>query len=313
VDDDLVEVMSDLSAAEAEEVVLLLAAMGIAAISRGGVVSRAAAEPSVEAEPRPPAATRGGAVPQVDTRGAANRRDVAVFAAREDAPRAGRVLAEEFPEGRPVARPLRPPPAQPAPRAPGGRFAAAALLVVMVLAFASLHLRGTDATRADFLRHGAIAFTQLSQGELWRYATAIFVHFDALHLLANATVFLIVALPLADLVGPVRFLAIFLATGLAGNVASSVLSPSLALKGGASGAIAGVLGALAGQQLRPDRRSRFRRWQVLGALAAVYALLVGTGPGHDDIAHLGGLLSGIVLGRLVPPYHAAPAGTSPPR
>jgi rhomboid protease GluP len=180
----------------------------------------------------------------------------------------------------------------------------------MILAFASLHLRGTDATRADFLRHGAISFTQMAQGELWRYATAIFVHFDALHLLANATVFLLVAPPLADLVGPFRFLAIFLATGLVGNVASHLFSPSLALKGGASGAIAGVLGALAGQQLRPDRRSRFKRWQVLGALAAVYALLVGTGPGHDDIAHLGGVLSGIVLGRLVRPHHASPSGAA---
>ena len=269
-DDELVEVMSGLSPAEAGEVELLLASMGIHAISRIGS----------------PAPLGGG--------------DAAVFAAPEDVPRVRRLLAEEFPGGRPFTRPTRPAPPPPVPRARGGRAAVAGLLVVMGLWFASLNFHATP-TRADFLRHGAIAWTEMSQGQVWRYATALFVHFDALHLLANAAVFLVVGLPLADLVGPLRFVAIFFCTGLAGNVTSHLLSPSLALKGGASGAVAGLLGALAGQQLRPDHRSRYRAWQVLGALAAVYALLVGTGPGRDDIAHLGGLLSGILVGRLVSP------------
>jgi rhomboid protease GluP len=279
-DEDLVELVGGLSAAEAAEVELLLASMGIPAVTR-----------------RDEAAGDGGG-------------RAAVFAPPRDLELARRLLAEEFPLGRPLPTPARP--ARPAPMPPsrGGRIAAAALLGLLVLAFAALHLRGTPATRADFLRHGAIAATQISQGEYWRFATAMFVHFDALHLLSNTAVFLVVALPLADLLGPARLLAVFLATGLAGNLASHLVSPSLALKGGASGAIAGLLGALGGHQLRPDRRSRFRRWQVLGALAAVYALLVGTGPGRDDLAHLGGLLSGIVLGRALPPRHA-PARSAP--
>jgi len=40
---------------------------------------------------------------------------------------------------------------------------------------------------------------------------------------------------------------------------------------------------------------------VLGALAAVYALLVGAGPGRDNAGHLGGLLAGIALGRILTP------------
>jgi membrane associated rhomboid family serine protease len=284
-DGDLVEVMGDLSPEEAGEVELLLAAMGIRAIAR------------------------------TSSSGAAPGRSSGVFTAPEDVEHARRILVEEFPEGRPLAAPAPRPPAPPVPRSRHGRLAVAGLLLVLGAAFAALHLRGDPATRADFLRHGAIAATQIAQGELWRFATAVFVHFDALHLLANTAVFLLVAPPLADLLGPLRLVVVFLATGIAGNVASHVLSPSLALKGGASGAIAGLLGALAGQQLRPDRRSRFRRWQVLGALAAVYALLVGSGQGHDDVAHLGGLLSGIALGRALRPRRAvtaeAVAGAAP--
>lgn len=272
-----VELLTGLSQAEAGEVELLLASMGITATSRHG-----------------PHGGQGIWVPAS-----------AVEVAR-------RLVAEEFPDGRPPPPAPSKRPAPPLPRSTAGRFAAGALLAAMAAVFVSLHLRGAEPERADFLAHGAIAWTQIQQGEIWRFASATLLHFDALHLLANTAVFLVVAAPLADILGPLRFLAVFFATGIVGNVASHLISPSLALKGGASGGIAGLLGALAGHQLRPDRRSRFRRWQVLGALAAVYALMVGTGPGRDDVAHLGGLLAGIALGRLLPPRLAARAGAPAP-
>jgi membrane associated rhomboid family serine protease len=75
--------------------------------------------------------------------------------------------------------------------------------------------------------------------------------------------------------------------------------------------VSGVLGALAGQTLRPEFRGRRRRWQILGALAAAYALLVGIGPGRDNIAHAGGLLAGVILGRLVTPLPPAGRRTEP--
>ena len=96
------------------------------------------------------------------------------------------------------------------------------------------------------------------------------------------------------------------------------MTPSLALKAGASGAIAGVLGALGGQALRP-RETRYKNWQVLGALAAVYGLLIGFGPGRDNTAHLGGFLAGLLLGRINPPLPeptpraVAPAPPRPPQ
>ena len=82
----------------------------------------------------------------------------------------------------------------------------------------------------------------------------------------------------------------------------------MGLKAGASGAIAGVLGGLGGQALRTGGRpSRFRSWHVLGGMLAFYAMMIGFGPGRDNLAHLGGMLAGIILGRLINP--AVPATT----
>jgi rhomboid protease GluP len=228
--------------------------------------------------------------------------ETGIWVADADLERAIALVAEDSREGTTRTAPVPPPVFEPAPYA---RLGVLALLAAVLVAFALTHFVSPPSTRDEWLRHGAISWTPIERGELWRFVTALFLHFDAAHLLANTVAFLLVAPPLAEVIGPVRLVGVFLASGVAGNVASHALAPSLGLKAGASGAISGLLGALAGHQLRPDRRSRYRRWQVLGALAAVYALLVGTGPGRDDVAHLGGLLSGLVLGRILSPTRAA--------
>jgi len=94
---------------------------------------------------------------------------------------------------------------------------------------------------------------------------------------------------------------VFLASGVGGNVASYFVTPAVGLKAGASGAIAGVLGALGGQALRPSRPRRRKWWQTLGALAALYGLLIGFSPRSDHVAHVAGLLVGLALGRWLRP------------
>jgi rhomboid protease GluP len=256
--------LASFPAARAAEVELLLLAMGIAPTVRHGVGQSA------------------------------------IWVADGDLERARALVAEDSREAATRTAPAPPPRWEPAPHARRGVLV---LLAAILVWFAFTHFHSPPTDREDWLRHGAISWTQIERGEIWRFVSALFLHFDTAHLLSNTLVFLLVAPPLADVIGPVRLVAVFLASGVAGNLASHALSPSLALKAGASGSIAGLLGALAGHQLRPDRRSRYRRWQVLGALAAVYALLVGTGPGRDDVAHLGGLLCGLALGRILAPGH----------
>ena len=200
-------------------------------------------------------------------------------------------------------------PGERAPTVVWSRRGAGALAVVAlacVAVFWSTHLAGEPATRSRLLAHGAISWSLVESGELWRLLAAVFIHFDGAHLLTNLLTLALVGPPLAHHLGAGRFLLVFVVTGVAGNVFSHFLMPTVGLKAGASGAVAGVLGALAGQTLRPEFRGPLPRWQILGALGAVYALLVGAGPGRDNAAHAGGLLAGLVIGRLITPYPTDP-------
>lgn len=188
-----------------------------------------------------------------------------------------------------------------------GASGLAAVGLTCLAVFWSSHLSVPEATRSRLLDHGAVSWSLVESGELWRLFTAVFLHFDGAHLLTNMLTLALVGPPLAHHLGAGRFLMIFIVSGVAGNVYSHFMAPSVGLKAGASGAVSGVLGALAGQTLRPEFRGRLRHWQILGALGAVYALLVGAGPGRDNAAHLGGLLGGLVLGRLVTPLDAPEA------
>ena len=177
----------------------------------------------------------------------------------------------------------------------------AVMVVACVTVFWSTHMTGVPADRARMLDHGAISWSMVESGDLWRLLSAVFFHFDGAHLLANLLTLALIGPPLAHHLGSGRFIMVFLLTGVAGNVASHLLFPTAGLKGGASGAVAGVLGALAGQTMRPEFRGRLRRWHILGALATIYAMLVGIGPGKDNTAHFGGLLGGLLLGRILLP------------
>lgn len=195
-----------------------------------------------------------------------------------------------------------------------GRGASGLLAVAVACGavFWSTHLSGAPPTRTRLLEHGAISWSLVESGDFWRLLSAVFIHFDGAHLLSNLLTLALVGPPLAHHLGAGRFLLVFVVAGVAGNAFSHMMFPTVGLKAGASGAVSGVLGALAGQTLRPEFRGRFRRWQILGALAAVYALLVGVGPGRDNAAHAGGLLAGLILGRLITPLDDPPRPSLPP-
>jgi rhomboid protease GluP len=182
-----------------------------------------------------------------------------------------------------------------------GTWAVVTLMAGCVAMFMIIQDGATAGSRSRMLELGAIDYARIRAGEYWRFLTAVFLHFDVPHLLSNLSVMLIVAPPLAHQVGALRFVLVFLVSGVGANVVSHLLSPIVGLKAGASGAIAGVLGALGGVALRPGRPTRFRSWQRLGALAAIYGLLIGFGPGRDNLAHLAGLAIGLALGRFTAP------------
>lgn len=189
--------------------------------------------------------------------------------------------------------------------------ASLALLAVCVAIHVAVHGGAGPSPRSDMIEAGAVAPWMVREGQWWRLLTAAFLHFDLKHLVGNMSALLFLGPPLAAAIGQVRLVLLFVATAVAGNLVSHVFGNEAAVKAGASGGICGLLGALAGVAIAAmaaatDARERRPAWQTLGALVALFGMMVGFEPGRDHYAHVGGLLAGVALGRLLGP-------ASPPR
>jgi len=158
------------------------------------------------------------------------------------------------------------------------------------------------------------ASRRILAGEPWRAVTALCLHADAAHALANALAgALFLGLAFRAL-GPGLGAALVLAAGGLGNLLNAALQAPGHVSLGASTAVFGAVGLLGGLSAlrRGGRTPRRRRpWMVVAASLALLGLL-GTGGERTDIwAHALGLLCGGALGvasRLVlqrPPGPAA--------
>ena len=103
-------------------------------------------------------------------------------------------------------------------------------------------------------------------------------------------------------IGKFRFLLIYILSGLGGNLLSAfydIWTAEYAVSAGASGAIFGVIGALLYIVMR--NKGRIRDISGKGILfMIVISLYYGiTSGGVDNMAHIGGLVTGFVLSVLL--------------
>jgi membrane associated rhomboid family serine protease len=154
--------------------------------------------------------------------------------------------------------------------------------------------------REDLERVGLMDGAAVSHGEWWRLFTAIFLHADAAHLTSNAVFGLVLlGLAMGRYGTGVGLLAAFLA-GAGGNVATWLVyrdHHSL----GASGMVMGSLGLLAAQTLLFARKNPPPlKYTLSGVIAGgLLFVLLGLSPGTDVLAHLGGFISGLLIGCLL--------------
>ena len=134
-------------------------------------------------------------------------------------------------------------------------------------------------------------------GAWWLLFTAITLHGDLAHLMANITFGLVVlGLAMARYGPGCALMAAYLA-GAGGNLARAflhLLIPSL----GASGMVMGGLGLLAIQSLSLRRSNPAAGKYLAGGTMGGFMLfvLVGLDPHSDLIAHFGGFVCGLILG-----------------
>lgn len=135
-------------------------------------------------------------------------------------------------------------------------------------------------------------------GRWWTTFTAIYLHADLLHIVFNMMWIRQLGPEVQEIFGRARFFVLFTLTGVAGFVVSNVAGahPSV----GASGAIFGIMGAM----LAYGRRDRSTWGEMMSRQILMWAgilLLFGfMGRGVNNWAHMGGLVSGFLLGQRLP-------------
>jgi membrane associated rhomboid family serine protease len=130
----------------------------------------------------------------------------------------------------------------------------------------------------------------VADGEFYRLLTSMFLHYGLLHLALNMWALWVLGRELEARLGPLRFSVLYLMSGLGGSVACYVFAPGAAAAG-ASGAIYGLFAALFIVFRRLDRDT-----SAIMTVLVINLVLSFSVPGISISAHLGGLVTGAVLG-----------------
>ena len=145
---------------------------------------------------------------------------------------------------------------------------------------------------------GALTFS----GEWWRLLTNVFVHGGMLHIAFNMWCLWNLGQLCESLYGRWTYAAVYLICGLGASLASAAWHPYVPSVG-ASGAIFGLAGALIAAfklgEFSVPRSALSGTLRSLGAFV-VYNLIFGAViPGIDNTAHIGGLVTGLIVGALI--------------
>lgn len=162
---------------------------------------------------------------------------------------------------------------------------------------------------ANWQELGAAQSAAILHGEWWRVFTALTLHADLGHLIANLVVGIIFAAGLLPWLGSGwTWLGILMSGGLGNALNAWGYRGDLHTSIGASTAVFGALGMLVGWQLAHPAASAHLRTdrvkKIILPIAAGLALLAYLGTGSegsrvDFMAHLFGMLSGTLIGLLL--------------
>src|SRR5690606_14045681 len=175
------------------------------------------------------------------------------------------------------------------------------LLVFITMLASGVHILMPESQ--DLLKWGANFRPMTLGGQWWRLFTACFLHIGILHLLLNMYALLYIGLLLEPYIGKTRFLAAYLISGIAASM-TSLWWHDLTISAGASGAIFGMYGVFLAL-LTTNLLDKSVKRVVLTSIAVFvgYNILNGmrADSGIDNAAHIGGLISGLIIGYVFVP------------
>lgn len=171
------------------------------------------------------------------------------------------------------------------------------ILVYLLMIFSGINIISPNGP--ELLKWGANRRMETMNGEWWRLLTSMFVHGGIMHLILNIVGLVIAAIFIEPVLGRARYFILYILSGLCGSLAS-IFWYSHTVSVGASGAIFGLYGAILGLLLTnafPKDSKKGLLW-FMGFYVGIN-LLWGLTGGIDNAAHIGGLISGAILGLLM--------------
>jgi membrane associated rhomboid family serine protease len=175
--------------------------------------------------------------------------------------------------------------------APGGGVATKAVMVALALVYvADLLLRGRVSDQLVMWNYG------VADGQLWRLLTSGLVSGSLLGLVMNLLVLWLAGRAIESEVGPVRFLAIYLAGTLGGSTLFYLIAADRMATLGAASAVVGLLAANAigkrksGEDIRGD--------VGLFVILVLYSLVIGFST-FGWLTMIGGILVGALAGAVL--------------
>ncbi|KAG6428686.1 hypothetical protein SASPL_112939 [Salvia splendens] len=156
-------------------------------------------------------------------------------------------------------------------------------------------LFGPSSSTLDKL--GALEWNKIvHQNQAWRLVSCIWLHAGLIHLLANMLSLVFIGIRLEQQFGFVRVGLIYLLSGIGGSILSSLFIQN-SISVGASGALFGLLGAML-SELLTNWTIYANKAAALFTLVIIIAinLAVGILPHVDNFAHIGGFLTGLLMG-----------------
>ena len=193
------------------------------------------------------------------------------------------------------------------------------LIIINIAVFILELLAGGSTNELTLHRLGELDTSSvIYRHQYWRLLAALFLHYGPIHIFFNLFALLLLGPPLERQIGGLLFFVCYAVSGLGSSIAVVLLTRLRLLDPvqlvGASGCIMGVVGTWAGFLLRhrhlPLARQRLRNIFIIILMQLAFDIVT---PQVSMSAHLGGLVTGLLLGLIIPVKPSGAASIPRPR